>query len=82
MYSALHAGSVQESMRRIKGVLREHVFQESCSAADGYPEGAMEKTDVAAGERNERCWADPFLVDIRYDISTDEVCVECWFWSA
>lgn len=71
--------SVQESMRRIKGVLRDYVLQESCSAAGGYPEGAMVETDSAAGVRNEQCWADPFLVDIRYDTSTDEVCVECLF---
>lgn len=69
-------------MRRITGALREHVFQPTCSAAGASSTGEEvvregsggDKGDRgASGNSGKRCWIEPFMVDIRYDTSTDEV---------
>ncbi|CAN0462981.1 unnamed protein product [Ascophyllum nodosum] len=70
----------KESMRRITSTLREHVLPTTCSAAaDGEGLGAgdivervaMDTDQVPGVER--LCWEEPFLVDIRYETSTDQV---------
>ncbi|CAM9980275.1 unnamed protein product [Ascophyllum nodosum] len=69
-------GAAKESMRRITSALREHVLPTTCSAAaDGEGLGAgrvaMDTDQVAGVER--LCWEGPFLVDIRYETSSDQV---------
>lgn len=72
-------------MRRINGILREHVLEAPCSAKEaaaqaqmgvGGGQGREEGQGQGEGEGeggDRRCWAKPFLVDIRYEKSTEQV---------
>eukprot|EP00904_Undaria_pinnatifida_P001512 jgi/Undpi1/11361/HiC_scaffold_30.g13658.m1 len=65
----------KESMRRITGILREHVLEAPCSGAQGQT-GAGQITPGGGGGEGQggdrRCWAEPFMVDIRYEKSTEQ----------
>ena len=73
---------MQESMRRITGILREHVLEAPCSGAQGQT-GAGQITPGGGGGEGQggdrRCWAEPFMVDIRYEKSTEQVHIHVLF---
>lgn len=76
--SFLHA---QESMQKINGALREHVLGDVRTCPVGQPEealavvGGAEVEGARDGSKAEgRCWLEDFIVDIRYDTSSDQVC--------
>lgn len=65
-------------MQRIAGALREHILdpRQTCSAVDGDGVGVVGRGRAPGrGEVGGLCWKEPFMVDIRYDTSTDQVCV-------
>lgn len=71
-------------MRRITGALREHVFQSTCpTEVDEALEGGSGRDGGAGetgrgkdeGEDRNRCLNGPYMVDVRYDISSDQVAV-------
>lgn len=74
-------------MQRITGTLREHVLYVSGDChwrAGAGAEGGDGDGDRASRGRVDqehdagstgRCWQEGFMVDIRYDTSTDEVCL-------
>lgn len=78
---------IQVSMRRLTGAIRNHVLNPTCSATDeaagtaageGYQAGRGRGAGAGAGDgavapRGGRCWIEPFVVDIRYDTSTEQV---------
>eukprot|EP00903_Cladosiphon_okamuranus_P010872 g10269.t1 len=69
------------SMRRLRGAIRNHVLNQNpaCSATEeAAAAGAVGEAGVAAdtegGEASGgRCWIGPFMVDIRYDTTTEQV---------
>lgn len=60
-------------MQRINGALREHVLElsQACAAPGGDTDGPGVDVNSEAGGQ---CWKEPFMVDIRYDTSSDLVC--------
>ncbi len=76
-------------MRRLTGAIRNHVLNPTCSATDEVEVAAAveRKREEGGGvAKGGRCWSEPFMVDIRYDTSTEQVCVRvcaplgCSYW--
>lgn len=79
-------------MRRVTGAIRNHVLNPACSATEEAAAGAGARNEVAkgveagvgtdtgdGGVKGGRCWSAPFMVDIRYDTTTEQVCSLCVF---
>lgn len=56
----------QMSMRLVAGVIRYYVMTPVCWATEEAGGG---------GVKGGRCWSEPFVVDIRYDTTTEQVCL-------
>eukprot|EP00752_Nemacystus_decipiens_P016283 g14562.t1 len=75
------------SMRRVTGAIRNHVLHPACSATEEtgagtagagsevvrVGEGRARIDTGGGGVKGGRCWSEPFMVDIRYDTTTEQV---------